>query len=133
MRVIASHVPPRRVQGRWPAREPQVSGLKGRTPMALSASRTFLVNAYRKAGNQDYFRWRDVGTSMGYSEAQSLSAVQSLDEHKLLILLVGGDARLLSTGRDLASRLEAKGAGGPSAMARASAAPRGGSGGRRHV
>jgi hypothetical protein len=101
--------------------------------MALSASRHFLVNAYRKAGNQDYFRWRDVGTSMGYSEAQSLSAVQSLDDHKLLILLVGGDARLLATGRDLASRLEAKVASGAGVMERPNAAPRRSSGGRRHV
>ena len=78
--------------------------------MGLSTTKQFLLEASRNAGTQDYFRWRDVGEGMGYSEAQALSAVKTLDEQKLLILLVGGVARLLEAGRLLAARLEGKSA-----------------------
>ena len=78
--------------------------------MGLSTSKQFLLEASRQAGTQDYFRWRAIGEGIGYSEAQSLSAVKSLDEQKLLILLIDGTARLLDAGRVMAGRLEGKAA-----------------------
>ena len=80
--------------------------------MGLSTTKQFLVQAFLKAGAQDYFRWRDVGEGLGITEAQALSAVKTLDEQKLLILLVNGQARLLNAGRAMAGRLEGKAAMG---------------------
>jgi hypothetical protein len=40
-----------------------------------------------------------VGAAPGYTDAQSIRAVKSLDERKLPILLVEGHARLLTAGR----------------------------------
>jgi hypothetical protein len=68
----------------------------------------FLVGAIRAAGPSDYFRWDAVGTSLGYSQAEADQAVKSLDERKLVVLLQEGGARLSSTGRQLAGKLEAK-------------------------
>src|SRR5688500_2565543 len=76
--------------------------------MGLSATQAFLVGAYRAAGPEQYFRWRDVGTGLGYSGEQSEHAVKSLDERGLLVLLTEGNARLCASGAALASQLERK-------------------------
>lgn len=74
--------------------------------MGLSSSLRFLREANRIAGAGDYFRWTAVGAALGYSDDKSIRAVKSLDERKLLILLVEGQARLLGAGRRLAAELE---------------------------
>jgi hypothetical protein len=76
--------------------------------MGLSATQAFLVGAYRAAGPEQYFRWRDVGVGLGYSGKQSEHAVRSLDERGLLVLLTEGNARLCAAGAALASELEKK-------------------------
>jgi len=76
--------------------------------MGLSAAQQFLVEATRTAGRSDYFRWQSVGAAIGFSTAQSDTAVRSLGDRKLVILLLEGNARLLDAGRQLAARLEAK-------------------------
>jgi hypothetical protein len=75
--------------------------------MGLSSSLRFLREANRIAGTGDYFRWSAVGAALGYSDDQSIRALESLDERKLLILLVDGHARLLRAGRRRAAELEA--------------------------
>jgi Mn-dependent DtxR family transcriptional regulator len=75
--------------------------------MALSPTNRFLREAYRIAGPADYFRWADVARALGYSDDKSIRALQSLDQRKLLIVLVEGNARLLRAGRELAARLDA--------------------------
>jgi len=47
-----------------------------------------------------------VGAALGYTDDQSLRALNALDQRKLLILLVEGNARLLGAGRRLAQELE---------------------------
>jgi len=79
--------------------------------MGLSTAQKFLVEANRSTGTGEYFRWRTVGTTLGYSEEESHRAVRSLDERKLLILLNDGNARMLVSGRQLAARLLAKPSG----------------------
>jgi hypothetical protein len=74
--------------------------------MGLSSSHRFLREANRAAGAGDYFRWPAVGAALGYTDDQSIRALSSLDERKLLILLVEGNARLLGAGRRLAQELE---------------------------
>jgi len=74
--------------------------------MGLSSAHRFLREASRAAGAGDYFRWQAVGAALGYTDDQSIRAVNSLDERKLLILLVEGNARLLGAGRRLAQELE---------------------------
>lgn len=84
--------------------------------MSLSVTQQFLVEATHAAGSTDYFRWKNVGKTLGFSEAESDRAVRSLDERKLLIVLAEGEARLLDSGRQLAARLGLKTvvtAGGP--------------------
>jgi hypothetical protein len=76
--------------------------------MGLSASQRFLVEATRAAGAGDFFRWRGVGDTLGYSDAQAGEAVQSLGERRLLVLFADGQARLLAAGRELAERLNNK-------------------------
>ena len=76
--------------------------------MGLSSTHRFLCEAHRVAGAGDYFRWTQVGASLGYSDDQSIRALKSLDERKLLILLVEGHARLLAAGRRLATQLDAR-------------------------
>lgn len=76
--------------------------------MGLSATQQFLLGAHRAAAAEDYFRWHAVGATLGYSEAQSRAALQSLNERKLVILLTDGNARLLDAGRQLAIQLERK-------------------------
>ena len=75
--------------------------------MGLSLAHRFLREANRAAGGGDYFRWPAVGAALGYTDDQSIRALNSLDQRKLLILLVGGDARLLGASRRLAAELEA--------------------------
>ena len=81
--------------------------------MGLSVTQAFLLGAYRAAGPEQYFRWREVGAGLGYSGEQSEHAVRSLDERGLLVLLAEGNARLCATGAALASHLEAKALRGP--------------------
>jgi hypothetical protein len=76
--------------------------------MGLSSSQRFLVSACRSAGPGEYFRWQQVGADLGYSESETHEAVRSLDQRKLLILLVEGNARVLDAGRALAERLATK-------------------------
>ena len=73
----------------------------------MSTTQKFLVEANRVAGGSDYFRWRAVGTNLGYSESESDQAMRSLNDRKLVILLLEGDARILAAGRKLALRLDA--------------------------
>jgi len=47
-----------------------------------------------------------VAAALGYTDDQSIRALNSLDQRKLLILLVEGNARLLAAGRRLAQQLE---------------------------
>ena len=79
--------------------------------MGLSATQSFLLAAHRSAGVSEYFRWHAVGAALGYSEAQSQSAMQSLGERRLFIVLSDGNARLLDAGRPRALRLERKSVG----------------------
>ena len=74
--------------------------------MGLSLAHRFLREANRAAGAGDYFRWPAVGSALGYTDDQSLRALNALDQRKLLILLVEGNARLLGAGRRLAQELE---------------------------
>lgn len=76
--------------------------------MGLSASQEFMVLACRLAGAGDYFRWQEVGTSMGYTPQQTDELVSSLDQRKLLIRLQDGAARMLAKGKELASRMDGK-------------------------
>ncbi len=76
--------------------------------MGMSNSQRYLVAASLATGAGDYFHCRQVGQTLGYSDAETNAALQSLDDRKLLILLVEGNARLLATGRALASRLETR-------------------------
>jgi hypothetical protein len=76
--------------------------------MGLNVSQQLLVEAARAAGSGDYFRWASVGTSIGLSPSESDQAVRCLNDRKLVILLLEGDARLLEAGRQLATRLAAK-------------------------
>lgn len=76
--------------------------------MGLSATQAFLVGAYRAAGPEQYFRWRDVGTGLGYSGEQSEHAVKSLDERGLVVMMTEGNARLCASGAAMASQLEKK-------------------------
>ena len=70
----------------------------------MSATQRFLVEASRAAGTGCYFRWQAVGSSLGISAAESERTMRSLDERKLVILLLDGDARLLDAGRRLAEK-----------------------------
>jgi hypothetical protein len=79
--------------------------------MGLSSTQCFLREAHRAAGPGDYFRWAAVGRTLGYPDDRSIRALKSLEERKLLILLVEGNARLLQAGRRLAVELEARQAG----------------------
>lgn len=76
--------------------------------MGLNISQQFLLEAARAAGSGDYFRWAAVGISIGLSPSESDQAVRGLNDRKLVILLLEGDARLLEAGRQLATRLAAK-------------------------
>jgi hypothetical protein len=76
--------------------------------MGLNFSQQFLVEAARAAGSGDYFRWEAVGISLGLSPSESDQAVRSLNDRKLVILLLEGDARLLEACRQLATRLAAR-------------------------
>jgi hypothetical protein len=73
--------------------------------MGLSSAHRFLCEANRAAGTGEYFRWQAVGAALGYTDDQSIRALNSLDDRKLLILLVEGNARLLGAGRRLAHEL----------------------------
>lgn len=77
--------------------------------MGMSTSRRFLLKACRSGTPTDYFRWREVGTSLGYGDMETEQAVRSLDAQKLVILLHDGNARLLKAGRELADQLELRG------------------------
>ena len=90
--------------------------------MGLSSTQRFLVEASRATGSGDYFRWRQVGATLGHSEAESGRLIQSLNDRSLLILLQEGNARLLPAGRDLARRLDARSSSPPSRPASSSAA-----------
>jgi hypothetical protein len=72
-----------------------------------------LVGAYRAAGPDQYFRWRDVGNGLGYTGEQSEHAARSLDERGMLVMLSEGNARLCAPGTVLAVQLEKKSAGAP--------------------
>jgi len=72
----------------------------------MSTTQRFLVEANRLAGGSDYFRWRAVGTSLGFSESEADQAMRSLNDRKLVILLLEGDARILAAGRRLALQLD---------------------------
>jgi hypothetical protein len=76
--------------------------------MGLSASQRFLVEANRAAGAGDCCRWRGVGDTLGYSNAQAGEAVQSLGERRLLVPLADGEVRISPAGRVLAEKLELK-------------------------
>jgi len=76
--------------------------------MGLSATQRFLVKANLSTGTGEYFRWQNVGHSLGFTDAEADVAVRSLDQRKLAILLQNGDARILAAGRAMASRLESK-------------------------
>jgi len=76
--------------------------------MGLSTSQRFLVEANRAAGATDFFRWRGVGSTLGYSDQQAGEAVQSLGSRKLCLMLADGEVRLLAAGRALAEKLELK-------------------------
>lgn len=76
--------------------------------MGLSTSQRFLVEANRAAGASDFFRCRGVGEALGYSDAQTGEAVQSLGDRRLLLKLADGEVRILAAGRVLAEKLELK-------------------------
>ena len=76
--------------------------------MGLSTSQRFLIEAGRVAGPEDYFRWREIGDTLGYTEAESSTAARSLCERKLLVILSDGDARLLPAGRERVEQLRTK-------------------------
>jgi hypothetical protein len=76
--------------------------------MGLSTSQRFLVEGNRAAGSGDCFRWRGVGSTLGYSDAQAGEAVQSLGERRLLVMLADGEVRISPAGRQLAEKLEVK-------------------------
>ena len=80
--------------------------------MGLSATQRFLVEADRAAGTGDLFRCSAVGDALGYTPAQADGAARALGERKLVILLHGGEARLLAAGRRSAAELAAR-HGGP--------------------
>jgi hypothetical protein len=69
----------------------------------MSTTQRFLIEASRAAGSGRYFRWRSVGSTLGYSAAESEKTMRALDERKLVVLLLDGDARLLDAGRQLAA------------------------------
>ena len=68
------------------------------------------MEASRAAGPGNYFRWQSVGSALGFSAAQSEQTMRSLDERKLVILLLDGDARLLEAGRRIADAAATSGA-----------------------
>ena len=76
--------------------------------MGLSTSQRFLVEANRAAGASDCCRWRGVGEALGYSDAQSGAAVQSLGDRRLLVQMADGEVRISAQGRVLAEKLELK-------------------------
>jgi hypothetical protein len=76
--------------------------------MGLSTSQRFLVEGNRAAGAGNCFRWRGVGEALGYSDAQSGTAVQSLGDRRLLVQLADGEVRILPAGRVLAEKLALK-------------------------
>jgi hypothetical protein len=76
--------------------------------MGLSTSQRFLVEANRAAGASDCCRWRGVGETLGYSDAQAGEAVQSLGDRRLLVKLADGEVRILAAGRVLAEKLKLK-------------------------
>ena len=76
--------------------------------MQLSVAQRFLVEATRATGPDEYFRWHAVAATLGYSEAEARQAMQSLDDRKLVILLLEGNARLLDAGRQMGAKLEAR-------------------------
>jgi hypothetical protein len=72
----------------------------------MSSTQRFLVAAYQAVGAGEYFRWGPVGERLGYTEERAGELVRSLDERKLVILLLEGNARLLTAGREVAMRLD---------------------------
>ena len=90
--------------------------------MGLSATQSFLVGAYRAAGPDQYFRWRDVGTGLGYSGEQSENAARSLDERGMMTMLNDGNARLCGPGIALAVQLEKRSVADSGAKRRAARA-----------
>jgi hypothetical protein len=76
--------------------------------MGMSDTQRFLVEAKRVAREDGTFETGSVGTKLGFSIAQSSSAIQSLGERKLLVALVGPHARLLDAGQQLATKLQMK-------------------------
>ena len=89
--------------------------------MGLGATQAFLVGAYRAAGPDLYFRWRDVGTGVRYSGEQSEHAARSLDERGMLTMLNDGNARLCAPGIALAVQLEKRSVADSGGKRRASA------------
>ena len=75
----------------------------------MSSTQRFLMEASRAAGSGSYFRWQAVGSALGFSAAQSEQTMRSLDERRLVILLLDGDARLLDAGRRIADAAAASG------------------------
>lgn len=71
----------------------------------MSAAQQFLLEAARAAGAGGYFRWNAVGLAVGLTASQSHQAMRSLNDRKLVLLLLEGDARLLDAGRVLAARV----------------------------
>src|SRR5947209_15970906 len=69
----------------------------------MSSTQRFLAEASRAAGTGRYFRWRTVGSSLGFSAAETEKTMRALDERKLVVMLLDGDARLLDAGRQLAT------------------------------
>ena len=86
--------------------------------MGLSVTQAFLVGAYRAAGPDQYFRWRDVGTGLGYSAGQSEHAARSLDEAGMMTMLNDGNARLCAPGIARAVQLENRPVADPGAKRR---------------
>lgn len=74
--------------------------------MGLSITQRFLVAANQIAAPDGCFHWRSVGQAIGISESQSDATTRALDDRRLLIRLVGGEARLLAAGRQRAAELQ---------------------------
>jgi len=73
--------------------------------MAVSERHRFLLAAAEATGAGDYFHWQRVGDALGWTDTDARQAMKSLENQSLVIALQDGQARLLASGRTLATKL----------------------------
>jgi len=73
--------------------------------MGLNDRQQFLLAASVAARTHDYFHWRVVGGKLGWPEARSKRALESLASVQPMIALNGQESRLLPEGRAFAEQI----------------------------